>query len=411
MNGYMNSLVDTTVQCWGCDIFDRLFQVVSSAAAVVYEQFAAVCMILFCVMFGAFMIYIFWQQARGKNDGAGLYKDTLQPAFINGLVALTLLGMGVVLPRFVTTVTFEPVAEMSLIYTQSMLKTDTETVNERVTYQPKQMAVDGFFRPQLRDTIINLMKTTITQFQSYMKLGIAVMDKAFSWSALLGVGALIKHIVLFMVGLYLFYGFFKLFVRFCFCFVDVIVAMAFFAFFFPFTLMMVPFNASKDVPSWISNMGKKFGNDQFKKLINAIITLTASVLTYTVIMVIIATYFTEPSQNTSDVMNLILSGEVFAADLSDNNLAQMTLMSAAILIYVVNFIYGRIPEVTKMVLGAFNVGTENKLSEKMADDVIGLTTNAVKMVASGVKTIVAGEDKAPAPSAKNDKPKDDKAKK
>jgi hypothetical protein len=105
------------------------------------------------------------------------------------LVALAFLSMGIVMPRFVTTITFEPVANIALIYTQSMLKTNPDTVNERITYQPMEMSDDGFYRPQLRDTIIMLMKTTITQFQSYMKLGIAVMDKAFSLDALYGIGA------------------------------------------------------------------------------------------------------------------------------------------------------------------------------------------------------------------------------
>ena len=296
------------------------------------------------------------------------------------------------LPRFVSSVTFEPVANVALIYTQSMLQTNPETVNEHVTYQPMEISDDGFFRPQLRDSIILLMKTTITQFQSYMKLGIAVMDKAFSLDALLGIGALIKHIILFFIGLYLFYGFFKLFIRFCFYFADIIVAMTFFAFFFPLSLILVAFKGA-NAPSWISNLGKNVGTGQFKKLINAIIALAAAVLTYTVIMVIIAKFFSAPGQSAADIMQLITSGEVFAGDLSGDNLAAMTLGGCIILVYVLNFIYDQIPNVTKMVLDSFGVSTENQLSEQLANDAMKLTTNIIETVKKTGQTIISGGKK------------------
>ena len=217
MNGFMNSLVDSSVQCWGCPVFDRLFQVVSDAAGAVYGQFVIFCGILFCVLMAFYIINAVWQNMK-SNISDPWYQKSLRPVLINSLVSLAFLSMGVVLPRFITSVTFEPVANIALVYTQNMLQMDTDTINEQVTYVPSEMSDDGFYRPQLRDTIIMLMKTTITQFQSYMKLGIAVMDRAFSLDALLGIGSLIKHIILFFIGLYLFYGFFKLFVRFCFYF-------------------------------------------------------------------------------------------------------------------------------------------------------------------------------------------------
>lgn len=380
----MNSLVDSSVQCWGCPVFDRLFQIVSNAAGAVYKQFAIFCAILFCVIFAFFVLNAVWQNIKGGVKDPW-YQKSIKPVFINSIVALTFLSMGVVLPRFVTTITFEPAAQIALTYTQSMLQTNNDTVNEKVTYQPMEMDDTGFYRPQLRDTIIMLMKTTITQFQSYMKLGVAVMDSAFTWNALLCVGALIKHIILFFVGLYLFYGFFKLFVRFCFYFADIIVAMTFFAFFFPLSLVLVSFKGADNVPQWVSGLGKNLGTGQFKKLINAIIALAAAVLTYTVIMVIIAKFFSAPGQSAADLMQLITSGEVFATDLSDDNMANMTLMGAVVLIYVLNFIYGQIPKVTQMVLSAFDVGEEKQLSEQLANDAMRLTT----VVLDGAKKIGA----------------------
>lgn len=388
MNGFMNSLVDNTVQCWGCPVFDRLFQIVSNAAAAVYDQFVIFCAILFCVLFAFYVVNAVWENMK-DNISDPFYQKSIKPVFINSIVALIFLSMGVMLPRFITRITFEPVADITLIYTQSMLKTDSSVVAEKVTYQPEEMSDDGFYRPELRDKIIMLMKTTITQFQSYMKLGIAVMDKAFSLEALLGIGSLIKHIILFFIGLYLFYGFFKLFIRFCFYFADIIVAMTFFAFFFPLSLILVAFKGG-NAPAWISSLGKNVGTGQFKKLINSIIALASAVLTYTVIMVIIAKFFSAPGQSAAEIMELITTGQVFEGDLSGDNLAAMTLGGCIILVYVLNFIYAQIPQVTSMVLDSFGVSAENKLSEQLADDAMKLTTNIVNAAKSIGKNILSG---------------------
>ena len=391
MNGFMNSLVDSSVQCWGCPVFDRLFQIVSDAAAAVYDQFVIFCAILFCVLFAFYVINAVWKNMKGGVTDP-FYQKSLKPVLINSLVALAFLSMGIVMPRFVTTITFEPVANIALIYTQSMLKTNPDTVNERVTYQPMEMSDDGFYRPELRDTIIMLMKTTITQFQSYMKLGIAVMDKAFSLDALLGIGALIKHIILFFIGLYLFYGFFKLFIRFCFYFADIIVAMTFFAFFFPLSLILVAFKGG-DAPSWLSSLGKNVGTGQFKKLINAIIALAAAVLTYTVIMVIIAKFFSAPGQSAAEIMDLITSGNIFAGDLAGDNLVAMTIGGCVILVYVLYFIYGQIPNVTSLVMYSFCVAPRTQICDQSAADAMKLTTNIVETVKKAGATILSGGEK------------------
>lgn len=403
MNDVLNPLVDNAVLCWGCPVFDRLFQVVSYSAAAVYDKLTIFCAILFCVLLAFFIMNAVWKNIKG-NISDPWYKKSIQPVIINSLVALTLLGMGVTFPRFITSITFEPVTDIALIYTQTMLETTPETVNEKVSYTPQEISSDGFYRPELRDKIILLMKTTITQFQSYIKLGIAVMDKAFSYQALLGVGALIKHITLFFIGLYLAYGFFKLFLRFCFYFADIIVAMTFFAFFFPLSLILIAFKGA-DAPSWISALGKNIGTAQLKKLINAIITLAAAVLTYTVIMTIIAKFFSAPGQSTEEIMTMILSGDIYADALSSDNLASITLIGSVILLYIVNFLYSQIPQVTSMVLSTFGVSQEKELSEKLANTVMQLTSNAVGYATAVGKTILNKGDKNKETNTKDNKTK------
>lgn len=389
----INSFIDNTVQCWGCGVFDRLFQVVSTAAAEIYSQMTNLAFIVFTALFTAFFVNAIYQNIKAGGTDP-FYKKSILKVFINAIIVLSLLGIGVAVPKLVTRITFEPAATVALTYTQVLTKHNMDTVNEKVTYQPMEMSDDGFYRPELRNTIINLMKTTITQFQSYMKLGVAVMDSAFTWEALLGIGALIKHIGLFFIGLYLFYGFFKLFIRFCFYFVDIIVAMTFFAFFFPMSLMLMAFDGAEHIPEVVNNVKKHISKDQIQKLINAIVALASCVLTYTIIMMIIAKFFSDPDETNAALMDKILSGDVFEADLSDENLEALTLMSVTVLTYVLNFIYKQIPQISTMVLGIFGVSPENQLSEKMADDALTLSKNVINTAVNIGKTIInGGEEK------------------
>ena len=393
MNDFLSSSVESVVQCWGCEVFDRLFQIVSDAAALAYTKLTTLAVVLFCVIFAFFVISAFWKNISGGVKDV-FYEKSIQKVVINGLVAMGLLSLGVALPRFITTVTFEPVTQIARIYTQSMVGMDTVAVEEKVTYQPREISDNGFYRPQLRDQVILLMKTTITQFQAYMKLGIAVMENAITWRAIVPPSNLIKHLLLFFVGLYMVIGFFKLFFKYCCYFADIIIAMAYFAFFFPLSLMLFAFNGADNVPKWFGGLGKTVGVNQFKNLINAIITLASAVITYTVIMAIIAKFFANPDVSSADLMNAITTGEIFDADLDMTNVEAMTLTSCVVLVYVLNFLQDQIPQVTKMVLSVFGVSEEKRLSETLANDMMQLTQNVVDTTKKiGEKIISGGEDK------------------
>ena len=392
MNNWISSLIDNHIQCWGCPVFDRLFQVISNAAATIYEDFSKICLLLFCILFTVFVVNAVWKNMR-DNYADGLYSKSVQRVFINSIVALGLLGMGVALPRMITTITFEPVAQITMLYTQSMINLDVDQVNERVTYQPMEMVDNGFYRPELRDKIIMLMKTTITQFQSYMKLGVAIMDKAFSWDALLGVGSLVKHIILFFIGFYVAYGFLRLFFRYCCYFADAIIAMAFFAFFFPLSLITMAFSGADYVPKWITGIGGTVGVKQIKNLISSIVTLGSVIITYTVIMVIMAKFFSAPDTSVTDLMTAITTGEIFAADLNTENLQAMTIISCVVLLYVLDFIYKQIPQITKMILDAFGVAEKRDYSEQLANDMMNLTKKAFDKTVDVAKIVADGGKK------------------
>jgi len=385
MNEVLNDLVENVAQCWGCAVFDNLFNVVSTAGTVVYTKIADICFVIFAALFAFYIVWAVFKHLNPKKPDTSdkYFTKTVVRVVINSLFALTLLGIGVGFPRFITRITFEPVANVTLIYTQSVLNTTPEFVNEHVRAPSTvQIKTDGFYRPELRDTIVALMKTTITQFQSYMKLGIAIIDKSFAWSEMLTLGALFRHIIMFFVGVYLLYGFFKLFIRFCFYFVDVIVNMALFAFLFPIGLIMMSFRGG-EMPEWMSSLGRNIGTDQIKKLIGSIVGLGAAVITYLIIMIIIARFFSDSGVSDTELMNAITSGEVFKSDLSGDNLATLTIGGVTILLCVLNYISDQIKNVKKMILGAFGASEENKLSEQMANDaekLVGLVTNSVKSV-------------------------------
>lgn len=396
MQNWLQSLGDNAVQCWGCPVFDRLFQVISSAAAAAYNKLAWLAIIIFAVLlvfhilrsvFDNLGIFDIFKTGLGGEVKDYSYQKYFKPVLVNGLVVVSLLGLGVWFPRFVTSITFEPVTDITIFYTQSVLNANQSEVSEKVIYENKPMSDNGFYRPQLRDKIINLMKTTITQFQNMMKLGIAVMDKAFSWSALSGISILIKHIVMFLLGFYLVYEFFKIFIKFCFYFVDVILAMTFFAFFFPINLVFFVFKNS-DTIGWIKSLGNSMSPSFYKNVINSIVSLAAAVITYLIIMVLIGRFFAGDAGGGTEIANQILSGNIYAESLADDNLMMMTMTGCLVLIYVIKFIADQIPKIAGEVLSAFDVKEEHKVGDDLGENAIKVAESAIGTVKEVGKKVV-----------------------
>ena len=196
MDQMATSLTDNAVQCWGCAVFDRLFQIISVVGVEVYTKLTHLCFALFGILFAIFVFNAIWKNFKGGLKDP-IMKDSFIKAFIRAVFALTLLGAGTLVPKTISVVIFEPAAKVTLLYSQSMIKTNDEIVSAKVSYEPIEITQDGIYSKNLRDLIIMLMKTTITQFQSFIKLGIEVMDKAFSWSAFTSISTLVKHILLF----------------------------------------------------------------------------------------------------------------------------------------------------------------------------------------------------------------------
>jgi len=385
MQELANSLIDSGVQCWTCPVFDSLFAIISNTAAAAYQRLCIFSIVIFCVLFAFYALNVVWNNI--KNGGKdSLFDKTLRPILIKSLIALSLLSMGLIVPRFISMITFEPVAIMTLQYSKAMLPADYVVP---VYQNAINLGDNGFFNPALRDTIIQILETSVANFQVYIKIGIAIIDEAFSLKALLGIGSLIKHIIICFIGIFLTYNFAKLFIKYSFCFMDVIFAMAIFAFFFPLSVIFFIFRDANEAPSWMKSLGSNLGGGQIKKLINAIASVASTILTYTVIMLIIRGFLNTNGVDADSIRNS--TEALFDFDLENSSAMQITFAGAIVLVYVINYIANQIPKVTEKILSVFNVKQENALSKEMGENVFQLTQIMATKAKDLAKTIINPE--------------------
>ena len=374
-----NFVIENTVQCWACGVFDNLFAIISDVAAAMYQRLAFFGVMIFCVLFAFYFINAIFQNMKSGNSDP-FFQKSLKPVLIKSLIVLSLLGMGLTVPKLISKITFEPVALITLNFSKSILPQNYVISTD---YQPIQLNDNGFFNPQLRDTILELIQTSITNFQGFVKLGLNIMGSAFSIVDLVWIASLVKHLIVFFIGAFLTYNFAKWFIKYSFCFLDIIVAMAMFAFFFPLSLVFFIFKGASDLPSWMKNLGGDLGSGQIKNLINAIVSVASTILTYTIIMMIIRGYLTS---NGMDIDSLNTSYEsLFDFDLENPDAMQITFAGSIVLVYVINYIADQIPEITKKILSVFNVSQNDSLSTKAGEDVFKLTG----LVAGNAKNLAA----------------------
>ena len=166
--------------------------------------------------------------------------------------------------------------------------------------------------------------------------------------------------------------------------------MAFFAFFFPLSLILMSFKDAEHAPEWFGSLGKNVGANQIKNLINAIVTLGSTVLTFTVIMVVLAKFFSAPDASVNDLMTAITTGQIYDDDLNTENLKAMTLSGCIVLVYVLRYISDQIPKVSKMILSAFGVEEKKQYGDQLANDMMRLTGLALGTAKNVGSTVVNG---------------------
>jgi len=387
MQELANSFVDNVAQCWTCKIFDGLFAIISNTAAAAYQRLTVISVIVFSILLAFYILNAVWQNIKNGSEDP-LFQKTVKPVIIKSLIALSLLSAGLLVPRLISTIAFEPAAEITYQFSKTMLLFKPDYVIPEYT-NAIALENNGFFNPELRDTIIKILETSVSAFQVYIKIGIGIMDAAFSLKALLGIGALVRHIIVFYIGLFLTYNFGKLFIKYSFCFMDIIVAMAMFAFFFPLSLIFFIFKDAQSAPGWMKKLGGDLGAGQIKKLVNAIISVAATILTYTIIIGIIDGFFRDSNVDPSSLSNA--STSLFDFNLDNSNAMDMTVAGAIVLVYVINYIATKIPDVTQKILDAFGVKQENAISKEMGENMWKLTTIVADKAKEVTKTIINPE--------------------
>ena len=383
----MNQVIENLVQCIGCAVFDHLFQIVSVIGAVVYQRMSELATVMIVLFWLYYAVFLFWSFLK-SSDGEVFYKEKFQKPLIATIAVGVLLSLGVMIPRALSMLTFEPVAEITTVYSQMILQITPEEVTQRITYVPMPMADDGIFRPELRDSVIHLMATVVTQFQGLMMLGVAVVWNSFSFT--LNPVQLLRNILMFIMGVYLLYTFFKLFIRFCFYFLDVIIELALFAFLFPFSLAAFVLNSSESA-GWVKDIGKGVaGSQRFKRVVGSIVNLAATVLVYLVVMVVIAKFFQSSAMEANELVGLVLSGDLSHLDLSNENMVNMSLLTFIILGYLLDYLVRQVPEVSEEIFKAFGVDQLNEVGKKMADEVMTSAKGVVDQVSEKVGTAIKG---------------------
>ncbi len=392
MQGLTDILIRNGFQCWTCPIFDYLFAIVSNAAAAIYSRLSVISVVLFSVLFGFYVLNAVWQNMKSGMEDPWFHKS-LKPVLIKSLMILSLLTLGVTVPRFISKITFEPVAAITLQFSEALLPDNTNVPDN---YSAIKLNPDGFFTSELRDTIIKILQTNVANFQVYIKVGIEIMEATFTLPKLteIGIAFVIKRLLIFFVGLFLTYKFVQWFIKYSFCFMDIIMSMAMFAFFFPLSLIFFIFRDASSVPEWMKNIGKSLGGNQIKKIINAIVSVVTTIFTYTILIILVHGYLNGHSVDVNSATNI--SDSVFNFNFDNPNSVQITFFGAIVLLFVLSYLIGQIPNIKKEIMAAFGVSEENEYSKPMGENALHLTNlvaNQAKQLAKNIHTRIQTKKK------------------
>ena len=409
----MDDIVISLVQCIGCPIMDKLFLIISALAARVYDAMVTWAWLILVIFWVFYLFWIVLKTISDKEAKDWMYQKSVKPVFINSLIICAFLGLGTYFPRFISLITIEPVTATLLSYSQAIIQTDQKKVDQKVFYRPTPMKDDGFFRPKLRDNIINIFKTTVMQFQTIIKLGFIVLEKAFSWEVLLAavlpiisgffIGPLSilvaiitsivfwKQILMFVLGLYILIRFVMIFFKFMFRFVDIIVSLMLFAFFFPFMLVFFVLKNSSSA-DWVKKMGAALSPKLIKNAIDSLVGLVFYVVTFTIIATVIAKFLASDAVPSSEILKHILDGTLNKDILGDIEFTNITLFSLIVLSFIIDFLMKEIPKGMNDIYKELGISSKSELSDTTADVVMASTKNIVKGVGKSIAAATGNDN-------------------
>ena len=371
MQELANAFIDKTAQCWTCPIFDNLFAVISDTAAALYEKLSFFSVIIFSVLFCFYVLNVVWTNIK-DNMKDPVYQKTLKPVLLKSVMVLSLLSLGLTAPRVISKITFEPVAVVTLEFSKAMLPEDYKIPDD---YSAIKLNEDGFFNPELRNTILQILQTSVANFQVFIKLGLAIIDATFSFPPRIEIWLIVKRLLIFFIGLFVVYNFAKFFIQYSLCFMDVILAMTMFAFFFPLSLVLFIFRGAADLPGWMKSLGNDLVGKQIKQLINAIVSIAATIFTYTIILLLIRGYLNGYELNEESIPTITES--ILNFDLDNPNVTQLTFSGSIVLVFVLNYLKDKLPDIKNEIMSTFGLKQEDKLSTEMGKNALALTNLVV----------------------------------
>ncbi|MDR0319558.1 MAG: hypothetical protein LBH81_02350 [Rickettsiales bacterium] len=342
MNGALEFLTANLVQCWACPVFDNLFVAVGSAAENSYGQIARFALFLLTAFIAFYTVYIVMTKlSKGAEDP--FYMKSMKPVLINSIIIVSLIGMGTFVPKTVARLTLEPVAAMTHAIASSVIPLPDRGIS--AAYEPKPMPDSSFYSPALKNRVLDIMQMTTTAFQGFILFGFAMISNSLNLTALLSVlsgdfGPALDTVFMFFLGVFVAWSFIKLFLKFLFYFIDVIVSLTLFAFLFPIMLMAFVMKNS-EAPGWVKSIGGMSGNI-FQTAVRSVITLASAMIVYVVILA-------------------MLSGFI---DLSNPSFESPAVMHSAagiaVLVLIIGFLAAKIDDIAKELLAALGFEDDDK---------------------------------------------------
>jgi hypothetical protein len=364
----MDWLTRTIFQCWTCDAFDPLFVVISDVGAKTYDVMMNAAMLIMSIFIIFYVIYLVLIKLK-ETDKDPLYMNRLvKPVLIPALIITVFAAAGTVIPRAISTGILEPVAAMTTAMAKTAL-TPTEEAMEKakvVDYKPKEMNSDGFYTPELKNSIVEILKTTTYGFQNFILFGASIITNTLTFDNFsifvdgkFTLSKIIGSILLILMGGTILVFFIGLMLKFLFYFIDVGIGLAMFAFLFP--LMLAAFiMKNADVPDWVKN-ASKMSEKFFKQCTTSIIALGSMTIVYVIIVALITGFINgNPDQN---MMQMIMNGDFANIKYSSPEILQ-TIPGFLVMIIVVGWIYSKIDTITGEIKNALQL---NSAEQKEAD--------------------------------------------
>lgn len=356
MNAAFDFFTNNVLQCWACHAFDHTFVAVSVAAANAYDKISEFALLLLTAFLAFYIVYIVLTKLNKQASEDPFYMKSVKPVLINSMIIVSLLGIGITLPKMISYVALEPAAQITTSLSSALIDAP------QAQYEPIKMPENGFYTATTKDKVIETLKITTGGFQTYIAQGFKLISSAADLSIIknlikLEFGSVLETLFILLLGIYISWSFIKLFAKFMFYSLDVLMHATFFAFLFPILAVAFVFRNS-DAPDWVKNIGNGSAT-MFQNLLGSIITLGSAIVVYVIIMAMLAG---------------------FAGDNFETPNVMHSAAGLATLVLVLGFIIGKTETMANEIKSVFGIQEKKELGEAANTNFTKLLGNAKKII-------------------------------